>query len=200
VHAANGDITAYLPTNIMSITDGQWILDMDLFRSGVRPAMNIGLSVTRIGGVGHNKRQKSLAAKTLKTLAAYREAEEFSHFGSELGPEAKIALQKGKNIFKVLNQGPSEIFSLYEQQLMMDIVLNSDDAVKVDVDSLKVHVREYAAKIQKDEDYDSIRDQLRTKCTIGPPPAPKPPEPTQQPETPQKSDKKDKKKVEEAKK
>lgn len=166
VHAANGDITAYLPTNIMSITDGQWILDMDLFRGGLRPAMNTGLSVTRIGGVGHNKRQKGLAAKTLKTLAAYREAEEFSHFGSELALESKIALEKGKNIFKVLNQGPSETHSLYAQQLMLDIVLNSDDNLKLDMDTLKANVDAYAAKIQKEEDFDKIRDELRTKSAV----------------------------------
>ena len=166
VHAANGDITAYLPTNIMSITDGQWILDMDLFRGGLRPAMNTGLSVTRIGGVGHNKRQKGLAAKTLKTLAAYREAEEFSHFGSELALESKVALEKGKNIFKVLNQGPSETFNVYEQQLMMDIVLNSADDLKIDVDLLKASVKEYGAKITKDEEFDKVRDELRTKSVV----------------------------------
>ena len=166
VHAANGDITAYLPTNIMSITDGQWILDMDLFRGGLRPAVNTGLSVTRIGGVGHNKRQKGLAALTLKTLAAYREAEEFSHFGSELALESKIALEKGKNIFKVLTQGPSEVYSLYEQQLMMDIVLNTDPEIKIDVENLKANVRDYAAKIKKDEDFDKIRDELREKSKV----------------------------------
>lgn len=166
VHAANGDITAYLPTNIMSITDGQWILDMDLFRGGIRPAMNIGLSVTRIGGVGHNKRQKALAAKTLKTLAAYREAEEFSHFGSELALEARVALEKGKNIYKVLNQGPTETYSVYAQQLMLDIVLNSEDSIKLDVDALKGHVREYAEKIKKDEDFDKVRDELRAMSTV----------------------------------
>ena len=166
VHAANGDITAYLPTNIMSITDGQWILDMDLFRSGLRPALNTGLSVTRIGGVGHNKRQKSQAATTLKTLAAYREAEEFSHFGSELAIEAKIALEKGKNIFKVLNQGPSDTHSLYEQQLMLDIVLNAEAEIKIDIEALKANVGEFAKKIKKDEEFDKIRDELRKKCTV----------------------------------
>lgn len=160
VLAASGDITAYLPTNIMSITDGQWILDMDLFRGGIRPALNTGLSVTRVGGVGHNKRQKAQAAATLKTLATYREAEEFSHFGSELALESKIALEKGGNIFKILNQGPSEIYSLYAQQLMLDIVLNSEEGVKLDIDKLKGNVREYAQKIQKDEDFNPVRDEL----------------------------------------
>lgn len=161
VLAASGDITAYLPTNIMSITDGQWILDMDLFRGGIRPAVNTGLSVTRVGGVGHNKRQKALAAGTLKTLAAFRQAEEFSHFGSELALDAKIALEKGANIFKVLNQGPSDTYSLYAQQLMLDIVLNLEPELKLDVDTLKTHVRDHAAKISKDEEYDAVRDELK---------------------------------------
>lgn len=166
VHAANGDITAYLPTNIMSITDGQWILDMDLFRSGLRPALNTGLSVTRIGGVGHNKRQKGQAATVLKILAAYREAEEFSHFGSELAVEGKNALEKGKNIFKIMNQGPSETFPLYAQQLMLDIVLNAEPETKLDIETLKTNVREYASKITKDEEFDKIRDELKAKSTV----------------------------------
>lgn len=166
VLAASGDITAYLPTNIMSITDGQWILDMDIFRSGIRPAVNTGLSVTRVGGVGHNKRQKALAADTLKLLAAYREAEEFSHFGSELALEAKVALEKGKNVFQILNQGPAEVYSLYAQQLMLDIVLNSEQGVKLDINSLKSNAQEYSAKIQKDEDFDKVRDELRAVASM----------------------------------
>lgn len=166
VHAANGDITAYLPTNIMSITDGQWILDMGIFRSGVRPAVNIGLSVTRAGGVGHNKRQKDFAAKTLKTLAAYREAEEFAHFGSELAVEAKRALNTGKMIFEILTQSPSDTFSLTAQQLMFDIVLNLEDGAQLDISALKINVNEYAGKITKDEEYEGIRDQLKAKCLV----------------------------------
>jgi F0F1-type ATP synthase alpha subunit len=165
VHAANGDITAYLPTNIMSITDGQWILDMETFRAGIRPALNIGLSVTRAGGVGHNKRQKTFAAQTLKTLADYRQAEEFSHFGSELAAEAKRALATGKRIFEILTQSPSDTFSLMAQQLMFDLVLNLGDGEDLDISVLKINANEFAAKITKDEEYDTVRDELKAKCT-----------------------------------
>jgi F-type H+-transporting ATPase subunit alpha len=172
VNAAGGDITAYLPTNIMSITDGQWILDMDIFRNGIRPALNIGLSVTRAGGVGHNKRQKSLAAQTLKILADYRQAEEFSHFGTELAPEAKKALTIGKRVFTLVTQAPSDTFSLLAQQLMLDIVLNSEDGAELDIASLKLSAEEFAKKLTKDEDYDHVRDELRARAIIGSKPAP----------------------------
>ena len=160
VHAASGDITAYLPTNIMSITDGQWILDMDIFRNGIRPAISMGLSVTRAGGVGHNKRQKDLAAQTLKLLADYRQAEEFSHFGSELGPEAKHALATGEHIFQVLTQGPGDTYSLYAQQLMLDVVLSLEPGSELDITGLKANANDFAGKITQDEEYDKVRGML----------------------------------------
>ena len=166
VHAASGDITAYLPTNIMSITDGQWILDMETFRSGIRPAVSMGLSVTRAGGSGHNKRQKDFAAQTLKILADYRQAEEFSHFGSELAVEAKRALLTGKRIFEILTQSPSDTFSLMAQQFMLDLVLNLPDGENLDLNALKLHANEFAAKVTKDEDYETIRDELKAKCIV----------------------------------
>ncbi len=166
VHAANGDITAYLPTNIMSITDGQWILDMQTFRSGVRPAVSMGLSVTRAGGVGHNKRQKALAAQTLKILADYRQAEEFSHFGSELAVEAKRALATGKRIFEILTQSPSDTFSLMAQQLMFDLALNLPDGESLNLEALKVSANEFAGQVTGDDNYDSVRDQLKAKCLV----------------------------------
>jgi F-type H+-transporting ATPase subunit alpha len=166
VHAANGDITAYLPTNIMSITDGQWILDMEIFRSGVRPALSMGLSVTRAGGTGHNKRQKELAAKTLKTLADYRQAQEFSHFGSELALSAKQVLQTGKQVFELLNQSPSESYNLMSQQLMLDIVINRTENEQVDINSLKLNAPKLAAKLSDDKDYEKIREQLKALCLV----------------------------------
>lgn len=165
VNAAGGDITAYLPTNIMSITDGQWILDMDIFRNGIRPALNIGLSVTRVGGVGHNKRQKALAAQTLKLLADYRQAEEFSHFGSELALEAKKALMIGKYIFEMLTQSPSDTYSFMAQQLMLDIILNVGDGETLDISAMKLHVIEFAAKVTADDVYEKVRDELKAKCS-----------------------------------
>ena len=179
VHADGGDITAYLPTNIMSITDGQWILDMETFRAGIRPAVSMGLSVTRAGGAGQNQRQKELAAKTLKILADYRQAEEFSHFGSELAVEAKRALVTGTRIFEILTQSPTDTFSLMSQQLMFDLVLNLGDGENLDLNALKLSVGEFAAQITKDEDYERVRDQLKAKCLVelkgvpkNPPPAP----------------------------
>ena len=164
VNAAGGDITAYLPTNIMSITDGQWILEMNIFRSGIRPALSMGLSVTRVGGVGHNKRQKQLASQTLKLLADYRQADEFSHFGSELAAEAKHALETGRRIFVALTQSPSDVYSFMAQQLMLDIILNCEDGVPLDVNQLKLNVSEYAVKVKSDDDFDKVRDELKKSC------------------------------------
>lgn len=168
VNAAGGDITAYLPTNIMSITDGQWILDMNIFRNGVRPAVNMGLSVTRVGGVGHTKRQKDLASKTLKTLAAYRQAEEFSHFGSELALEAKKALEIGKKLFVLLTQSPTDVYSFMAQQLMLDIVLDSEPEQQLDVIKLQKNANEAASKVtdDKDETYEKVKNELRAKCSV----------------------------------
>lgn len=177
VHAAGGDITAYLPTNIMSITDGQWILDMDIFRSGVRPALSMSLSVTRAGGIGHNQRQKALAVKTLKTLADYRQAEEFSHFGAELVAESKQALATGKRIFHVLTQSPADTFSLVAQQLMLDIILQLAENEDLDMPTLRSQANDYAKQVTDDDAYEGVREKLKAACLIKlqtPAPAAKP--------------------------
>jgi F-type H+-transporting ATPase subunit alpha len=88
----NDDITSYLSTNIMSITDGQIVFDLGVFRQGVRPAVKAGLSVSRVGGQAQTKREKLLSGNLFKKLAKYHQAEEFSHFGSSLSKEASIDL------------------------------------------------------------------------------------------------------------
>jgi len=166
VTAAGGDITAFLPTNIMSITDGQWILDMDTFRKGIRPAVNIGLSVTRAGGIGHSKRQKTLSAQTLKLFADFRQAEEYSHFGSELALESKRALVIGQQVQQLVTQSPTETFSLLAQQLMLDIILNVPAGSSLDISTLKLYAEDFATKITKDEDFENVRDELRAKSVV----------------------------------
>jgi len=166
VYAASGDITAFLPTNIMSITDGQWILDMATFRSGIRPAISTGLSVTRAGGAGHNKRQKTLAAQTLKILADFHLAEQLSHFGSELAVEANQVLVTGRRILEIMTQGPSDIYSLMAQQLILDIVINLNSGESIDLNSLKSLANEMTSQPLAEENFDAVRDELKRRCLV----------------------------------
>ena len=160
VLASGGDITAYLPTNIMSITDGQWILDMKVFRDRMRPAVNVGLSVTRVGARGQNERQKKLASLTMAALNAYNQAQEFAHFGSELALSAQKDLQRGKRIYELLTQGPNETYTITAQTLMLDIVLNLEDGQVLDMKVLKSRANEFGQKVSKDSDYDKVRADL----------------------------------------
>ncbi len=166
VLADGGDITAYLPTNIMSITDGQWILDMKIFKDVMRPAVNIGLSVTRVGGAGHTNKQKALNSEAMKLLADYNEAQEFAHFGSELALESQNALIRGRQLYQLMNQSPNERFSVMAQVLMMDIVLHVSQDTPLDVVTLKSKAEAAAAKIKADSDYEPVRDQLQRECQV----------------------------------
>ncbi len=167
VLANGGDITAFLPTNLMSITDGQWILDMDIFRDSIRPALSTGLSVTRVGGRGHNKRQKQLAGQTFRVLAAYRQAEEFSRFGTELAIEAKRDLATGKRLRELMTQAPGENFSVMSQQLMLDIVLNLADTEVLDIRAMKLAVAEFSAKVKDEPSYQAALTALKAKSLLG---------------------------------
>lgn len=170
VYAPGGDITAYLPTNVMSMTDGQWILDMRVFREVMRPAVNTGLSVTRVGGVGQNQRQKALAVQTSKALAAFKQAEEYAHFGSELSSESEADLIRGKNLWQLFNQKIGETYTEIEQQLLLDIVINLSVNESVDSVKLKNLVHEYSLKITNDSvetsNFDAVRDELKAACRI----------------------------------
>ncbi len=166
VLASGGDITAYLPTNIMSITDGQWVLDMNVFRDRMRPAVSIGLSVTRVGGRGQHKRQKQQAIQTVRALNSYAQAEEFAHFGSELALEGQKDIARGKRLYELMNQTPDETYSVAAQELMLDIVLNLGDNQVLNMKSLKDLAPGYAGQITKEEDFGKVRDQLLKESLV----------------------------------
>lgn len=154
------DITAFLPTSIMSITDGQLIFDLASFRQNIRPAINAGLSVSRVGGRCQTPRQKKLSAALFKRLADYRQAAEFAHFGSELAPETKQALQLGETIIDALRQSPSELFTVNEQILVFETVLAGAGAKQLNVGMLKQKAREIAPTLEDDSGVEAAVQEL----------------------------------------
>jgi F-type H+/Na+-transporting ATPase subunit alpha len=113
-----GDVSAYIPTNVISITDGQIFLESDLFYAGVRPAVNVGISVSRVGGAAQTKAMKAVAGRLRLDLAQYRELEAFAQFGSELDAATQRQLARGERIVEVLKQ-PQYDPSRVEQQVMI---------------------------------------------------------------------------------
>lgn len=160
------DITAYLPTSIMSITDGQLIFDLATFRQNIRPAINAGLSVSRVGGRAQNDRQKKISGALLKSLAAYRQAAEFSHFGSDITPETQASLTLGQQINEAFRQSPGELFSLIEQELIMSTVIEAAGQRKLNIGLLKMKVREAAPSLKNDEDIDGLVKKLLSESTM----------------------------------
>ena len=110
-----GDVSAYIPTNVISITDGQIFLESDLFYSGVRPAINVGISVSRVGGNAQTKAMKKVAGKLRLDLSQYRELEAFAQFGSELDPDTQRSLARGERLVEALNQNERSPLSVSDQ-------------------------------------------------------------------------------------
>jgi F-type H+-transporting ATPase subunit alpha len=110
-----GDVAAYIPTNVISITDGQIYLESDLFFSGVRPAVNVGISVSRVGGAAQTKAMKKVAGRLRLDLSQYRELEAFAQFGSELDQATQQALARGERMVATLNQPQYDPWSMEDQ-------------------------------------------------------------------------------------
>ncbi len=119
-----GDLSAYIPTNVISITDGQIFLEADLFYNGIRPAINIGLSVSRVGGAAQIKAMKQVAGKLRLEMAAYRELAAFSQFSSDLDPATKAQIEKGKRITEILKQNWDEPYPVTDQVIVLFAVTN----------------------------------------------------------------------------
>jgi F-type H+-transporting ATPase subunit alpha len=114
-----GDVSAYIPTNVISITDGQIYLEADLFNSNVRPAINVGLSVSRVGGSAQTKAMRSVAGSLRLELAQYRELAAFSQFGSDLDKSSQQQLNRGRRLVEVLKQGQYQPLPFEKQVLIV---------------------------------------------------------------------------------
>ena len=119
VETQAGDVSAYIPTNIISITDGQIFLESDLFFAGQRPAVNVGLSVSRVGGAAQTKAMKKAAGSIRLDLAQYREMEIFTQFSSDLDETTKRQLNYGQGLMRLLRQSQNNPFKLHEQVIML---------------------------------------------------------------------------------
>jgi len=137
-----GDVSAYIPTNVISITDGQIYLEGDLFFAGVRPAVNVGLSVSRVGGAAQIKAMKSVAGSLRLDLAQFRELAAFAQFGSDLDEATRNQLERGKRIVEVLKQ-PQYVPMPVEQQIVIIWTATNGHLDEVPVEQIKNFEEKY---------------------------------------------------------
>ena len=154
------DISAYIPTNVISITDGQIFLQQDLFNSGFRPAIDTGLSVSRVGGNAQVKAVKKVSGTLRLDLASYRELEAFTQFGSDLDPITKAKLERGKRTVELLKQGLHESVTPY--QLTVSIyALTHGYLDNVKVDDILTKENELYQFLEVDEDGINLINELQ---------------------------------------
>lgn len=137
-----GDISAYIPTNVISITDGQIFLETELFNSGFRPAINAGLSVSRVGGAAQIKAMKKIAGPIRVELAQYRELASFAQFGSDLDKDTRDRLNQGERIMEVLKQAQYEPMTVADQSLVLFAVTRKY-LMEFEVDQVKLYEKKF---------------------------------------------------------
>jgi F-type H+-transporting ATPase subunit alpha len=143
-----GDVSAYIPTNVISITDGQIFLESNLFNSGIRPAINVGISVSRVGGAAQIKSMKKVAGTLKLDQAQYRELEAFSKFGSDLDAATMAVLEKGKRNVEVLKQSQYSPMTVGKQVAI--IYLGTNGLLKnVPVEKVKEFEETYLTSLEK---------------------------------------------------
>jgi F-type H+-transporting ATPase subunit alpha len=154
-----GDVSAYIPTNVISITDGQIYLQDDLFKSGVRPAVDVGISVSRVGSAAQTKAMKSVAGTLKLDLAQFRELEAFATFGSELDAVSKAQLERGARLVELLKQGLHAPMSVEEQVVSIYAGTNGylDDIPASDVRRFESELLDYV-RTRKSDIMNTIRD------------------------------------------
>lgn len=142
-----GDVSAYIPTNVISITDGQIYLEADLFNAGVRPAINVGISVSRVGGNAQIKAMKKVAGTLRIDLAQYRELEAFSKFGSDLDPATQRQLRRGERMVEILKQGQYAPVPV-EEQVAIIYVATQGILDKVPTERIREFEREFTERLR----------------------------------------------------
>ena len=153
-----GDVSAYIPTNVISITDGQIYLESDLFFSGIRPAINVGLSVSRVGGSAQTKAMKKVAGTLRLDLASYREMEAFAQFASDLDKSTQQQLSRGARLVELLKQGQYKPMPVEHQVL---VLFAATKGYLDDVDLKRVAEYEREAISYFESEYKSTMDELR---------------------------------------
>jgi F-type H+-transporting ATPase subunit alpha len=168
------DVTAYIPTNVISITDGQIFLETDLFYRGIRPALNVGISVSRVGGAAQIKPMKKVAGKLKLAMAQFREMEAFAQFASDLDPETKKQIERGQRITELLKQPQYQPVPVEDQVVSIFAVNNGyfDDVAVKDVSATEKKLTEFMSKSKRSlldkiaagEWDEKIETELKSAC------------------------------------
>ncbi|CAN5847679.1 F0F1 ATP synthase subunit alpha [soil metagenome] len=163
IETKGGDVSAFIPTNVISITDGQIYLETDLFFQGVRPAINVGISVSRVGGNAQIKAMKSVSGTMRLDLAQYRELEAFAQFGSELDRASQAQLDRGVRVVEILKQPQFQPVSVEDQVVTIWAVSNGklDDVPVADIRRFESGLREHLHSRSGD-----VLDSIRSKGTL----------------------------------
>jgi F-type H+-transporting ATPase subunit alpha len=163
-----GDISAYIPTNVISITDGQIFLESDLFNSGVRPAINVGNSVSRVGGSAQIKAMKQVAGTLRIELAQYRELAAFAQFGSDLDKATQSQLERGKRLTEILKQPQYQPMAVEKQVYIIWTVTNGfaddiavEDLKRFEEEFMKFAESSHPAVLSTIRDKKNIDDDLK---------------------------------------
>jgi F-type H+-transporting ATPase subunit alpha len=156
-------VSAYIPTNVISITDGQIFLETDLFFSGVRPAINVGISVSRVGGSAQVKAMRTVAGRLKLELAQYREMAAFSQFASDLDKVTRDQLERGARLVEVLKQGQYVPLAV-EKQVIIIYAATRGYVDKIAIDKLSEYERGLYLFVEKS--FPKLLEDIRTKKVI----------------------------------
>jgi len=169
-----GDVSAYIPTNVISITDGQIFLEQDLFNQGVRPAINVGISVSRVGGSAQIKSMKKVAGTLKLDQAQFRELEAFAKFGSDLDAATLNVIEKGRRNVEILKQGQNDPFTVEDQvaiifagskNLLRDVPVNKIKEFERDfLEFLNAKHRNVLDALKAGKLTDEVTDTLTAVC------------------------------------